>query len=237
MRIRTAIRAAGAGAALAGGVYATYVASTWLRYGHPAPRRPESDTLLDRFMPVYEVGDWHEIAVAAPADVTLTAASEVELTEAPLARAMFKGREWIMRSRRDEQPRPRGLVADMQALGWGVLAHVPGHELVVGSITRPWEADVVFRALPPDDFLSFAEPGYTKIAWTLRADAAGPSRSIFSTETRAVTTDAHARAKFRLYWSCLSPGIRLIRVAMLRAVKREAEARAGRTLADETVVA
>lgn len=237
MRVRTAIRAAGAGAALAGGVYAAYVAATWLRYGHPAPPKRESDSLLDRFMPAYEVGDWHEIAVGAPADVTLTAASEVELTEAPLARAMFKGREWIMRSRPDERPRPRGLVAEVQALGWGVLAHVPGRELVVGAVTRPWEPNVVFRALPPDDFLTFAEPGYTKIAWTLRADAVSPSRSIFSTETRAATTDPHARAKFRLYWSCLSPGIRLIRVAMLRAVKREAETRARRAVAHETVVA
>ena len=236
MRVRTAIRAAGAGAALAGGVYAAYVALTWLRYGHPVSRRQESEALLDRFMPVYEVGDRHEIAVAAPADVTLTAASEVELTEAPLARAMFKGREWIMRSRPDGRPRPRGLVAEMQALGWGVLAHVPGRELVVGAVTRPWQANVVFRALPPDDFASFAEPGYTKIAWTLRADAVSSSRSIFSTETRAATTDAHARAKFRLYWSCLSPGIRLIRVAMLRAVKREAEARARRPVAHEMVV-
>jgi hypothetical protein len=68
-------------------------------------------------------------------------------------------------------------------------------------------------------------------------DPIDASRSIFSTETRAATTDARARAKFRVYWSFLSPGIRLIRVAMLRAVKREAEARARLAVPHATVVA
>jgi hypothetical protein len=50
--------------------------------------------------------------------------------------------------------------------------------------------------------------------------------SIFRTETRAVATDAVARAKFRRYWSFLSPGISLIR----RAVLVESGSRAARAL-------
>ena len=50
---------------------------------------------------------------------------------------------------------------------------------------------------------------------------------MFRTETRAVATDAAARAKFRRYWSFLSPGIVLIRWLMLGPVKAEAERRAG----------
>ena len=45
------------------------------------------------------------------------------------------------------------------------------------------------------------------------------------TETRAIATDADAR-KFRTYWSFFSPGIILIRWAVLATVKREAERRA-----------
>ena len=71
----------------------------------------------------------------------------------------------------------------------------------------------------------FATPGYVKIAWTLRADPTRIGGSIFRTETRAVATDADARRKFRRYWSFLSPGIILIRAAMLPAVKRDAERR------------
>jgi hypothetical protein len=48
---------------------------------------------------------------------------------------------------------------------------------------------------------------------------------VFRTETRAVATDPGARKKFRLYWSIFSPGILLIRSAMVAALKVEAERR------------
>jgi len=85
---------------------------------------------------------------------------------------------------------------------------------------------VVFRPLPPNEFIAFDEPDYVKIAWTLRADAAGPNASVFRTETRIVTTDASARARFRWYWARFSPGIQLIRWQSLGPVRREAERRA-----------
>ena len=98
--------------------------------------------------------------------------------------------------------------------------------VVVGSVTRPWEPDVTFRAVPPHEFAGFSEPGYVKIAWTIRADEISAGESVFRTETRAIATDAHARKKFRRYWSLFSPGITLIRWAVLTPVKREAERRA-----------
>jgi hypothetical protein len=113
----------------------------------------------------------------------------------------------------------------MKALGWGVLAEAPGREIVMGGVTKPWEANPVFRALPADQFASFAEPDYVKIAFTLRASPEPDGSSIFRTETRAVATDAAARKKFRLYWSFLSPGITLIRAAMLPALRAAAERR------------
>jgi hypothetical protein len=86
-------------------------------------------------------------------------------------------------------------------------------------------ADVVFRPLPPEEFVTFHEPDYVKIAWTLRADPLGATHSIFRTETRVVTTDSVSRAKFRRYWAFASPGIILIRWALLGPLKTEAERR------------
>ena len=110
-----------------------------------------------------------------------------------------------------------------------MLADVPDRELVAGAVTRPWEANVTFRALPPDQFAAFNEPGYVKIAWTLRADPISPTESVFRTETRVMATDPGARSKFRRYWSFLSPGIIVIRWAVLGPLKREAERRASVT--------
>ena len=224
---RTAARWTLAGVALAGASYAAYVTVTWLRYGHVAsPGANERDTLLDTFMPDYEIRERHDARVAAPAAVTLAVARELALLDLPLVRALVKGREFILGATADRQARPRALIAEMQSIGWGVLADVPEHEIVMGAVTRPWDANVVFRPLSPADFASFHEPGYVKIAWTLRADAVDGDHAMFSTETRAIATDPTARAKFRTYWSFLSPGIILIRFAALRGLRTELERQA-----------
>jgi hypothetical protein len=206
--------------------YAGYVAATWWRYGDPAaPAAGDADPLLDRFMPRYDVADRHHIRVAAPADTTFQAACDADLTESAVTRAIIRAREILLGSDADQTARPRGLLALTTSMGWVVLDRIPGREVVVGAVTQPWEANVVFRSIPPDRFAAFNEPDYVKIVWTLRADAIDPATSIFRTETRAVATDARARAKFRRYWSFLSPGIIAIRWLSLRPLKADAERR------------
>ena len=215
-----------AGLGVAAATYGTYVGMTWSRYGRAIPPEPEAqDPLLDRFMPAYEIAERHQIHVAAPPAVTLDAARELNLLASPVVRAIVRAREIILGATPDGRRRPHGLLAETQALGWGVLAGQPGRELVLGAVTRPWEANVTFRALPPDQFAAFKEPGYVKIAWTIRADPVNASESVFRTETRAIATDAAARRRFRRYWSFFSPGIIVIRWALLGPVKREAEGR------------
>jgi hypothetical protein len=213
--------------AAAAAVYGTYVGLTWYRYGNvAAPGPEEEDRLLDRFLPVYEIVERHQIRVAAPAPVTLDAARDADLQASPVVRAIIRAREVILGATPVDRRPPRGLLAETQSLGWGVLADDAGREVVVGAVTRPWEANVTFRALPPDQFAAFNEAGYVKIAWTIRADPITATESVFRTETRAVTTDPSARTKFRRYWSFLSPGIIVIRWALLGPVKKEAERRA-----------
>jgi hypothetical protein len=119
----------------------------------------------------------------------------------------------------------RSGLCQASAWGWGVLAEMPGREIVFGAVTQPWLTNPVFRALAPGEFEAFHEPGYVKIAWTLRADPLNAAHSLVRTETRAASTDPVSRAKFRRYWSFLSPGIILIRRIGLRLVKAKAERR------------
>ena len=140
-------------------------------------------------MPTYEVAERHHIRIAAPAAITFAAATEMYLEQSPIVRAIFKAREWVMRSHPASEPEARAFLAQMRAIGWGVLAEIPGQEIVMGAVTQPWMADVVFRPLPADEFASFHDPDYVKIAWTLRADPLGDAESIFRTETRVVSTD------------------------------------------------
>jgi hypothetical protein len=190
------------------------------------PVGAEDDELLDRFIPTYDVVERHHIEVDAPAARTLEAARRLDLSGSPIVRAIFKGRELLMGADAGPRREPRGLLEDLLSFGWVVLAEVPDRAIVLGAVTKPWEANPVFRSVPPDEFAGFADPAYVKIALTLRADPTGPSTSVFRTETRALATDTFARERFRLYWSFLSPGIWLIRQMMLRPVRREASRRA-----------
>lgn len=215
------------GIGVAAAVYGLYAGVTWLRYGHAAQSSDEDrDVLLDRFMPAYEVVERHHIRVAASAETTFAAACETNLLSSPISRAIFRAREVILGSTPDASERPTGVLALTKSIGWGVLAEVPGREVVMGAVTQPWRANVTFRPLLPDDFAAFDEPGYVKIVWTLRADPIRAAESVFRTETRVMATDPGARQKFRRYWSLLSPGIIIIRAMMLQPVKREAERRA-----------
>src|SRR4051812_11666346 len=228
MTTRTAVRTTTAclagGAAPAAVGYAMYAGAAWTRYGHPARARRigEEDPLLDSFMPLYDVVERHDIRVDAPAAVTLAAARDVDLQDSPIVRAIFRARELMLGSERPAAPLPPGLFAAALAMGWGVLANNE-HEIVLGAATRPWEPNPVFRDLLPRDFARFAEPNYVKIAWTLRADPIDEMTSIFRTETRSMATDMDARARFRTYWAKVSPGVALIRRAMLLPVKACAE--------------
>jgi hypothetical protein len=210
--------------------YATYVVVTWYRCGHTAqPAHPaDKDLLLDRFIPSYEVVERHHVNVVAPAEVAYSVACSMSLEQSAVVRAIFKIRELVLGGKAEQRSSPLGLVAQAKAWGWGVLTEEPGREIIFGAATQPWLANPIFRALSPDEFEAFREPGYVKIAWTLRADPIDATQSVFRTETRVATNDPAARAKFRWYWAFVSPGIILIRWISLGPLKTVAERRAHR---------
>jgi hypothetical protein len=226
--IRTGVKWLGAGVGLAVAAYASSVGITWCLYGR-GNRRVGGETQesqLDQFIPEYEVVERHGLRVAAPAGIAFEAACDMNIQQSAIVRAIFRTRALVLRSKSDEETRLLGLLEQAKAWGWGVLAEQPGREIVFGGVTQPWLANPTFRALPPDEFRRFHEPGYVKIAWTVRADPVDGTKSIIRTETRAATTDPGSRAKFRRYWSFVMPGTVLIRRLALRLVKAEAERRA-----------
>jgi hypothetical protein len=224
-----ALKAVAGGLALLALPYAASVAATWYRYGRAqdatSGKTGRAGSLIDRFMPTYEVAERHEIDVSAPAGLTMAAARELDLYRSPLVHAIFAVRTLPSRLRGASPRQPAPLLAETLALGWRTLAEMPDREIVVGAVTQPWRAEVTFRGVEPDLFAGFAEPGYAKIVWTLEVAPLGPAASRFSTETRVGTTDPRSRALFRRYWAALSPGILLIRRASLKLVKADAERR------------
>jgi hypothetical protein len=229
------------GAALSAAAYATCAGITWFRYGRIKRQvnGEDLDSLLDLYMPEYEIAERHNIKVSAPAATTFAAACKSDLSESVIVSTLFKVRELALAyslrettsaivngTVADVKSQPKELVPQLKAIGWAVLAEIPGHEIIFGAVTQPWITKPVFRPVPAEEFAKFHEAGYVKIAWTLRADPTGPHYSIARTETRAITTDTYARARFRRYWSLVWPGVVLIRKVLLRAIKAQAERQA-----------
>jgi hypothetical protein len=238
LRVAAGGLAGAAAAALVG--YAACAGTAWASFGHAARARhkDEEDTLLDEFMPLYDVVERHHVHVAASAAITLDVARDMNVFDSKIVRAIFKGRELMLGATPPPEgvALPPGLVPAALRLGWGVLSDQAGHEIVLGAVTRPWEPNPVFRDLLPRDFATFADPDSVKIVWTLRADPQPDGTCMFRTETRAVATDVAARAKFRRYWALVSPGVVLIRRMMLDPIKREAERRAKAAAAGPALV-
>jgi hypothetical protein len=201
--------------------WGAYAAAAWLRF-QPARANATGTDTVDGYMPRYEIREVHQVRVAAPVAATWRAAQEMHLQRSPMIGAIFRARALFLRSSRDTL-RPMPLVQLLRAIGWGTLAERPGRELVVGSVTQPWQGDVTFRSLPPAEFATFDSAGYVKIVVVFAVDSLGPTESRFRTETRVLATDASSRARFRRYWSVFSPGILLIRWDAIRQVRREAE--------------
>lgn len=149
VRARTVLRWTTGALAVGAAAYAAYVATTWARYGRPAPPDASAaDPLLDRFIPTYDIVERHHIRVAAPAEVTLAAACDMDLNRSWIVRTIFRAREIVLGAEPDQATRPQGIVALTSALGWGVLAEVPGREIVIGAVTQPWHANAFARCRP-----------------------------------------------------------------------------------------
>ncbi|MFA5909205.1 MAG: hypothetical protein WC815_10545 [Vicinamibacterales bacterium] len=224
---RDSLKTAGGGLALGASLaalgYAGLIAYHRARYGKDVVELNDDSLLLDRFIPSPEVVEHHRVRISAPADVVMSTARSLELLHSRMIRAIFKVRELALGGHPDERRHPSALLPQMQSIGWVILAERAGREVVLGAVTRPWDAAPTFRPVPAAEFAEFREPGYVKIAWTLRADPISDTESMFHTETRVASTDVESRKRFRRYWSYVAPGVELIRLAMLAPLKKAAE--------------
>ena len=106
-----------------------------------------------------------------------------------------------------------------------LLGERPGTELALGLVGRFWTATGQILRLDAEGVRTFDEPGYAKAVWDFRLAAQPDGTTRLSTETRVRCLDAPSRRRFRLYWRVIRPFSGLIRIALLRAVAREATGR------------
>jgi hypothetical protein len=115
----------------------------------------------------------------------------------------------------------------MEGIGF-VLLETTEAGWVLGAVGRFWRPVPALERPTPEEFRSWSEPGYAKLATTIEAlPAEGGTRLV--TETRVVGVGRKARWLMRAYWTLIGPFSDLIRRELLEGTRRVCEtAEAGR---------
>lgn len=102
--------------------------------------------------------------------------------------------------------------------GFRMLREVPEQGFAIGAIAQPWHPVIAFADAP--DFAGFSEPGWAKIAWSIRCEPRGKGTRV-SFELRVATTDPASWPAMRRYYGLIGPFSRLIRRHLFHLLERE----------------
>jgi hypothetical protein len=155
---------------------------------------------LDAFLPTYQFSTRHEVSVACDPSRADRALREVTFKEVPLVRGLLLARGLGLRSATDT-------VLSTMVPRATVLEDVPGEGVILTLSGQFWR----LRGRGP-------EPPATAVI-DFRALAGS-----LATETRVHILDPVSRRKFARYWRIVRPFSGVIRMVVLRAAKRRAEA-------------
>jgi hypothetical protein len=174
--------------------------------------------LIDDWLPEFDVGERHDVAVPLEADRALELALATPAASDRVVRALVTARGMIAREATIE-----GFFA---AHRFVVLERSPT-EWVAGAVGAVWRPrGGLVRLDDAEAWRAAVVPGTIKGAVDFRAEAI-PGGSRLTTETRVRATDERARRAFRRYWLLIGPFSALIRKRWLAAVmasaKRSAE--------------
>jgi hypothetical protein len=179
---------------------------------------------IDEFLPIHDVSASYAIGINASPSVVYQC----------LLRSDFN-KLWVVRllmTIRTGKPQPRNRVLRdlpqrLQGTGFVILYDVPGEELVVGVAGKFWRPDGGrCLELTVGNFGEFARSGYAKAAWNFSFRIESGQCTVLSTETRIKCFGRSALWKFRLYWTLIASFSGLIRKAILKRVKIDAESEA-----------
>lgn len=179
---------------------------------------------IDEFLPNYDFCAAYEIRIDAPTSVVYECLLRSDFSELWLVRVLMTLRSG---KRLPRNRVPSDLRRRLQGTGFVMLAEAPGDELVIGVAGQFWRPDGGrCLDLTADEFAGFSRPGYAKVAWNFKLRAESPESTLLSTETMIKCFGQAALWKFRIYWSLVGPFSGLMRKAILKQIKTEAESKA-----------
>jgi hypothetical protein len=204
-------------------------------------RPPETKTtLLDEFLPVYDVSDAVATIVHADTATTWGALMDVDLIDVgrqrPLVAALGVLRilpDVVSHLVHGEAPsRPTRLrLRDAPTLplgegGWILLGERAQEEIALGLVGRFWQPVITFAPVTQAHFRDFDEPGYAKTIYSLSVRRIDAAHTLLAGAMRTATTDEDARRWFRRYWTLgIGSGAHVLVNGLLDVTREMAEAR------------
>ena len=194
----------------------------------PLVTSADEPLLLDSYLVEYDVAEVHACIVNGDVKTTWEAIRNADLSSIPVVHSLLvlrslPGRLRAINSGKAAPAPPPFSFGDMPRVGFQLLAERPA-EIAFGFVGKPWKIGAEQPlAIGADDFATFSDPGYAKVAFSIRAKPYGTHRTLITTETRTATTDAATRRRFAAYWKLIGPFSALIRRLILRQVTSHVE--------------
>lgn len=201
------------------------------------------ETIVDAFLPVYDVSDSVAVVVDADLDSTWQALMRVDLIEVgrrkPLVGALGALRvmpELLADALHGERPASapeRMTLHDIARIpvgqgGWTLLGEREREEIALGLIGKFWRPVIEYAAADAASFAGFDKPGYAVTVYSLSVRSLEDGRTLLAGLMRTATTDEHARRWFRRYWTLgVGSGVHVLVEGLLDLAREYAEAPAG----------
>jgi hypothetical protein len=181
--------------------------------------------MLDQLIPTPRLLELDQADVAAPPERVWELLRHADLARSPLIRALFAIRTLPDRLRGDH-PDTGVHIDDLRSTpehpGFQVLLEDAPRAFAVGAIGKVWELEIPFVHVPSAaSFLAFSEPGFVKVAWSVRVAPLGERDSRIEFEVRVDATDEESWPKFKRYFRIIGPGSHFIRRTLLAWLSRE----------------
>ena len=206
------------------------------------PTQPHR-TLVDEYLPVYDVSDAVAAVVQADVATTWDALMDVDLIDVGRKRPLIGVLGAIrilpdivshlihgeLPQRAPEHVRLRDITKfPMDNGGWVLIGERAQDEIALGLVGRFWRPVIEFAKVTAEQFREFAEPGYAKTIYSLSVRSLNGRRTLLSGVMRTATTDGHARRWFRRYWTFgVGSGAHILVNGLLDATREIAEGRNG----------
>ena len=191
--------------------------------------------LIDALIPRFDRTIVHDVVIEAPVEVVFDSVRAMDFlaVRTPLITTLFVLRDaparlsrWLRADLTTTTPsalRLADLFDGAVPSEWIGLAEDRPHEIVFGAVATVWKPKIEWLLVAADDFCTFSEPGYAKMAVSFATEPIEGGHTRLSYEARTTTTDARSKRRFNLYWFLVRPFVRIIMRASLRVAKKEAE--------------